>query len=165
MNKLPVTCAAVLTLLGLLSACGESQAPVANAPKPAADAASANVATEPHPLPNVAYAAADLTGIEKAENGQTIAELYTDKAKWSGKPIAVRGKVVKSNDNIMDRTWVHVRDGTGEDGRNDLTITTKGPAPATGSTVLVTGTLTTDKDLGAGYKYEVIVEDGTITPQ
>jgi hypothetical protein len=72
---------------------------------------------------------------------------------------------VKVNHNIMDRTWIHLRDGTGEEGRNDLTITTTGPAPAVGATALVSGTLSTNKDLGAGYKYEVLIEDAKITAE
>jgi hypothetical protein len=32
-----------------------------------------------------------------------------------------------------------------------------------GSTVLVRGKITTDQDFGAGYKYELIIEDAEIT--
>jgi len=32
-----------------------------------------------------------------------------------------------------------------------------------GDTVLVRGTLVTDKDFGAGYRYEVIIEDAEVT--
>ena len=44
----------------------------------------------------------------------------------------VRGKVVKTNAGIMDKDWVHVRDGSGEDGKNDLTVTTTSTAAAEG---------------------------------
>lgn len=171
MNKLPVTCAAVLATLGLLTACGQRSAPPAEATAKPADAAAktadsdAEAAAEPHPMPTVAHAAVDLSGIAKAENGQTVAELYADKAKWVGKPVSVRARVVKANHNIMDRNWVHLRDGTGAEGSNDLTVTTKGDVPAVGSTVLVSGTLTTDKDLGAGYKYEVLIEDAKLVAE
>jgi hypothetical protein len=116
-------------------------------------------------VPTAAHAAADLTGIAKAENGQTVGELYADKAKYAGKPVTVRGKVVKTNENIMGRSWVHVRDGSGEEGKNDLTVTTKDPVPDVGDMVVVSGTLATDKDLGAGYSYEVIIEDAKIVTE
>ena len=97
-------------------------------------------------------------GLKKAAGGETIAEIYKEKAKLSGKEIAVRGKVVKFNPNIMGKNWVHVQDGTGQ----DLTVTTNAKAKV-GDTVLVKGVLTTDKDFGAGYKYDVIVENGKVT--
>lgn len=168
MRKLPVICAAALAAvaaLGLLSACGDAGKSAPPPPAATADAALPGAAPEPHPLSTTGPATMDLTGIEKAANGQSVAELYADKAKWAGKSVTVRGKVVKTNENIMDRTWVHVRDGTGEEGTNDLTITTRDPTPALGAMVVVTGTLSTDKDLGAGYAYPVIVEDGKIVAE
>lgn len=169
MNKLPVSCAAVLATLGLLAACGQRSTPpaepTARPAEAAAKTADADAAAEPHPLPTVAHAAVDLSGIAKAENGQTVAELYAHKAQWAGKPVSVRARVVKANHNIMNRNWVHLRDGTGAEGSNDLTVTTKNDVPAVGTTVLVTGTLTTDKDLGAGYKYEVLIEDAKLVAE
>jgi hypothetical protein len=154
---------AALALLGLLGACGErtSTPPAAEATADATPAAM----PDSHPVPTAAPAAVDLTGIAKAENGQTVGELYERKAQLSGKPVTVRGKVVKTNENIMGRAWVHVRDGTGAEGRNDLTVTTTDPVPGLGDTVLVSGTLSTDKDLGAGYTYEVIIEDAKIVSE
>lgn len=169
--------AVALAVLALASGCGErapTSAPAAGAPAateampasphpgmPGAMGASADPAN-PHPAPNVAPVAADLTGIVKAEGGQTVAELFEHKAHLTGKPVTVRGKVVKVNSNIMGKTWVHLRDGTGAEGRNDVTVTTTGGVPNIGETALVKGTLAADKDLGMGYKYEVIIEDATI---
>ena len=61
----------------------------------------------------------------------------------------------------MGKNWIHLQDGTGGEGTNDLTVTTSAAAKV-GDTVLVTGKVTTDKDFGYGYKYDVIVEDATI---
>jgi hypothetical protein len=106
----------------------------------------------------------DLTGIEKAEGGQTIGELYADKADLAGKKVTVRGKVVKFSARIMGKNWLHVRDGSGDAaaGTNDLTVTTNVVVKA-GDTVLVSGTLAIDRDFGAGYKYDVIIEDAKVT--
>jgi hypothetical protein len=109
-------------------------------------------------------AAVDLTGIKKADGGQTIAEIYAASAKLAGKPVTVRGKVVKYNGGIMGKNWLHIRDGSGSDatGDNDLAITTATEAKV-GDTVLVSAVVTTKKDFGAGYKYAVILQDAKVT--
>lgn len=148
-----------LTLAATLAGCGK-EAP------PAEPAASAPMAAEgvlpPHPLPTAPAAAVDLSGIAKADGGKTVAEIYAEKDALGGQPVTFRGKVVKANTNIMDRHWLHVRDGSGAEGSNDLTVTTTGAMPAVGDTVLVTGTVALDKDFGMGYTYGVLIEDATV---
>ena len=104
----------------------------------------------------------DLSGITVAEGGQTVGDIYAKKAELNGKPVKVRGKVVKFSPQIMGKNWIHIQDGTGEAGANDLTVTTSAEAN-TGDTVLISGTLTTDKDFGYGYAYDVIVEEAEVT--
>jgi len=98
------------------------------------------------------------------KNGYTVAELYKNKAKLNKKKIAVRGKVVKVSSNIMNKNWIHLRDGSGSHASGDfnLVVTSKS-IPAEGEVVLVNGTLYKDKDFGGGYKYEVIVENAEFT--
>lgn len=108
--------------------------------------------------------AVDLTGIKKADDGQTVAEIVTGKAKFAGKPIAVRARVVKFNGGILGKNWLHIRDGSGGEGTNDLTVTTSAAAKV-GDLVLVTGVLAVDRDFGGGYKYGVIVEDAKVVGQ
>ena len=62
----------------------------------------------------------------------------------------------------MGKNWLHIQDGTGAEGTNDLTVTTSGTAKV-GDTVLVSGVLVTDKDFGYGYKYAVLIEDAQVT--
>ena len=109
-----------------------------------------------------AAAAVDLSNITKADGGQTVAELFANKAALAGKDVAVRGRVVKFTPDVMNKNWLHVQDGTGSTGSNDLTISTNATA-AVGNMVLVRGKLTADRDLGAGYHYDVIIEDGSVT--
>ena len=104
----------------------------------------------------------DLSGITVAEGGQTVGDIYAKKAELSGKPVKIRGKVVKFSPSIMGKNWIHIQDGTGDAGANDLTVTTSATAN-TGDTVLISGTLTTDKDFGYGYAYDVIVEEAEVT--
>jgi hypothetical protein len=105
--------------------------------------------------------AVDLSNIAKPPGGYTVAELFADKAALAGKEVVVRGRVVKSTPEVMGKNWLHVRDGTGNAGTNDLTVTTSALADV-GKTVLVRGKLSTDKDFGAGYRYDIIIEDATV---
>jgi hypothetical protein len=104
----------------------------------------------------------DFSGIKKPEGGKTVAELYAEKDELSGKEVSVRGKVVKFSPSIMATNWIHLQDGTGGEGTNDLTVTTDAKV-AVGDTVLVKGVLAVDKDFGYGYEYGVIVEKAEVT--
>jgi hypothetical protein len=130
----------------------------------AGSAAAATALPKGHPPMSTAAgpAAPDLSGITRAPNGQTVAEIHAGKAKLAGKPIAVRGRVVKFNAMIMGKNWLHLRDGSGAEGTNDLTVTTATKVKV-GDLVLVTGVLKTDRDFGGGYKYSLIVEDANVT--
>ncbi len=102
--------------------------------------------------------------VPKASGGdaRTVSEVYTQRSALKEKPVTIRGKVVKYNEGIMGRNWLHIRDGSGAAGKdNDLTITTAEKA-AVGDVVVVKGTVRVDKDFGAGYSYPVIVEDAKL---
>ena len=103
----------------------------------------------------------DVGPVEKAEGGSTVAELFAARNEIAGKEVIVRGQVVKFNEEIMGRNWIHIRDGSGEAGTNDLTVTTKAGAKL-GDIILVRGTAATDRNFGAGYSYNLIVEEATI---
>jgi hypothetical protein len=63
----------------------------------------------------------------------------------------------------MGRNWLHLSDGTvGPDGEREVTVSTKDTA-AVGSTVVVRGTVATDRDFGSGYNYSVLIEDAKVT--
>jgi len=152
-----------LTVVAILAGCAKKESsPTATAAAPPAPAASA-APTMPadHPVAKPGEQV-DLSGIAKADGGKTVAEVFAEKASLAGKPVAVRGKVVKVNSGIMGKNWLHVRDGSGTEGTNDLTVTTADELPALGATVVVIGPVTLDKDFGMGYAYDVIVEDAVI---
>ena len=118
-----------------------------------------------HPMPGHGAAGAasvDLSNITKVEGGQTVAELFSKKGELAGKEVSVRGRVVKYTGAVMGKNWIHVQDGSGSAGTNDLTVSTSATA-AVGNTVLVRGKLSTDKDFGFGYKYDVLIEDAAVT--
>jgi hypothetical protein len=97
----------------------------------------------------------------KGADARTVAEVYGQKGKLKGKTVAVRGKVVKFSPGIMGKNWVHLRDGTGGQGSNDLTVTT-GDHVAVGDVVVARGKVTTDRDFGSGYAYPVMLEEAKV---
>ena len=103
----------------------------------------------------------NFSGIERPEGGKTVAELYAEKSQLSGRKVVVRGKVVKFNPQIMEKNWIHLQDGSGAHGNNDLTVTTSAVARV-GDTILVSGVLVTDKDYAHANNYEIIIEDAQV---
>jgi hypothetical protein len=96
-------------------------------------------------------------------DARTVAEVWSQRGTLKEKSVTVRGKVVKYNEGIMGKNWVHLRDGTGAAGKdNDITVTTSDKA-AVGDVVTAKGTVRVDKDFGAGYAYPVIVEDAKLS--
>ncbi len=152
-----------LSVLTLLAACSKEQPPAQPAATPETPTAAAQPAA-PHPAPSTSAATdVDLSGITKAEGGKTVAELFAEKDALAGTQVTVRGRVVKTNAGIMGKNWVHVRDGSGTDDANDLTVTIAGALPSVGDTVVVSGQLSVNKDYGMGYQYGVIIEDADMT--
>lgn len=96
-------------------------------------------------------------------DGRTIASLWQDRAALAGKPVTLRGRVVKYNGGIMGRNWLHIQDGSGDAaaGTHDVAVTTHTEV-SIGDIVLVEGTVAVDKDFGGGYRYGVIVEDANV---
>ncbi len=94
---------------------------------------------------------------------KTIAALYQERVALKGQLVRVQGKVVKANNNIMGRNFVHVQDGTADKGNNDLTVTSSQTAKV-GDKVTVTGRVVLDKDFGSGYAYPLLMEEASIAP-
>lgn len=154
-----------LAVVAILSGCSKKDAA---APETAAAQAPATTTApaEAHPLPSAAPSDVDLTGIAKAEGGKTVEEVFNEKDALANQQISLRGKVVKVNPGIMGTNWLHVRDGSGAEGSNDLTVTTASESsdlPKVGDTVLVTGTVMLDKDFGMGYQYPVMLDNADVT--
>jgi len=99
--------------------------------------------------------------IEPLKDGYTIAKLFNEKESLAGKKIKVRGKVVKYNEGILDRNWIHIQDGTGEQGKHDLVVTTTASVQI-GQTIIAEGTIAIDKDFGSGYMYSILLENAEI---
>jgi len=148
----------------LLAAGCQKEQPPAKATAAPETAMAGSEAAPPHPMPSAQPGAdVDLAGIAKADGGKTIAEIFAEKDQLADQKVTVRGKVVKTNAGIMGKNWLHVRDGSGAEHTNDLTVTTATVLPEVGDTVLVTGPVSLNKDFGMGYQYDVIIEDAEVT--
>lgn len=137
---------------------GESLAAPAAAPgmaashgaSPAPDAAAGTPAAPVDPIPPPA-------------GGLSIADVWAKRQALGGTRVTVRGKVVKVNNGILGHNWLHLQDGSGsaEARTHDITVTTDAVVKA-GDVVTVTGVLVLDKDFGAGYAYDAIIEQAIV---
>jgi hypothetical protein len=100
--------------------------------------------------------------VKKAEGGQTVSEIITGRQSLAGKQVQVRAKVVKFTANILGKNWLHVRDGSGEEGTNDL-IVTSATTVNVGDVVLIRGIVSVDRNFGFGLTYPVIIENADVT--
>lgn len=90
-----------------------------------------------------------------------VAQVWTDRASLAGYRVTVQGEVTKFTPGVMGRNWIHVKDGSGAAGTDDLTVTTSGQA-GVGERVVVTGTVRIDQDFGNGYRYAVLIEEANV---
>ena len=88
-----------------------------------------------------------------------IAELVKDPKKYEGKTVQISGICTKINPGIMDRNWIHLKDGSKDD--FDLVVTSEVFVPE-GSAITIKAIVTLNKDFGAGYKYDLILENGIL---
>ena len=137
---------------------GTIKAPGATAPSAGTDGPALHAGmSKPVDAGNVKVAKA--TGAD----ARTVAEVNARRADLKGKPVVVRGKVVKFTGGVMGKNWVHLRDGSGSDadGSNDILVTTLDETKI-GDVVLVKGTVATDRDFGSGYSYKVLIEEAAL---
>lgn len=97
------------------------------------------------------------------DNAFTVSEINARSASLKDKPVTVSGMVVRYNGGIMDRNWIHLRDGSGSesDQSNDILVTTQDGVKV-GDVVTVSGTVRLDQDFGSGYRYKVVVEGAKV---
>jgi hypothetical protein len=89
----------------------------------------------------------------------SIAELVAHPETYEGKKVQLSGTCVKVNPNIMNRNWIHLKDGTKDD--FDLVVTSSTFVPE-GKKVTLIGLVQRNRDFGAGYTYDLIVENATV---
>ena len=96
----------------------------------------------------------------KAANGKKVADVFAERTSLDQKTVRVRAVVVKLMEGILGKTYLHLQDGSGSAGSDDLTVTTT-EAFSLGETVEVEGRLAIDQDIGVGYSYAALLTDAT----
>jgi hypothetical protein len=109
--------------------------------------------------------AVDVAPVDRAQgpNARTVAEIIAQRTALAGKTVRLHATVVKATPGVLGRTYLHLRDGSGDAaaGTNDVAVTNEA-TPAVGDTLLVEGVVAVDRDIGAGYRFPTIVEDAKI---
>jgi hypothetical protein len=101
--------------------------------------------------------------IAQLADGKTIADIFAESAQLSDQTVSLRAKVIKVSQNIMGKNWITLQDGTGTEPDNKL-VTTSSELVSPGDLVIASGILKKDIDIGAGYKYKILLEDTTFSP-
>ncbi len=119
-------------------------------------------------IPSIAFAMlvgalglASFSAFAAETNLKTVAALNLNKAALAGQTISAQGKVVKVNNGIMGRNFVHVQDGTGDANSNNLVVTSKQTAKV-GDLVTISGVVVVNRDFGSGYSYPLLIEEASI---
>ncbi len=143
---------------------GALEPPGTTPQQPAGGAPQATPAPEQAGTPAAVDAKVGRIAKATGADAHTIGDLYAHQKGYAGATVTVRGVVVKYNESVMGKNWMHIQDGSGSAARgtHDLTVTSLDHA-AVGDTVTVTGTLRLDRDFGAGYVYPLVLEDSKLS--
>ncbi len=99
--------------------------------------------------------------IQPVDGSISIDSLFKNQAIYADTKVKVKGQVVKVNNEVMDRNWIHIQDGTEFGGKFDLTVTTT-ESLKVGDVIIFEGLIHLNKDFGAGYFYELIMEEAKV---
>ena len=102
-------------------------------------------------------------GERSLANGRTVAEVLGERVTLAGKTIRVQATVMKVTTGVLGRTYLHVRDGSGDatKGTHDLTVTTAA-TPAVGQVITIEGVVALDREVGAGYSFPTLIENARV---
>ena len=117
--------------------------------------------TAVEPAAAMAQMGATQASVSKDAGLLTVEKIFSDKQNLAGQLVSVQGEVVKVSNNIMGRTWVHIKDGTGQGEQAKIIFRSKTESANVGDKVTAKGVLAIDQDFGYGYVYPVIVNDST----
>ena len=117
-----------------------------------ANSISGDTATSNPPHGGIAPVTSDLN-VSAIDGGTRIEEILNNTADLADQEVKVVAIVTK-NVVLIDYTMITIEDGTGE-------LKARSPnsfAYSVGETIIVTGTVSTDVDLGSGYHYDILLE-------
>lgn len=98
---------------------------------------------------------------EAAPVSVRISDLVANPQSYMNSYVIVSGQCSKVNNAIMDRNWVHIKDGSLDS--YDLIVTTQ-ESIIKGQELRLKARIALNKDFGAGYSYSLILEEGELLP-
>ncbi|MDX1286078.1 MAG: hypothetical protein R3182_13745, partial [Draconibacterium sp.] len=114
-------------------------------------------ATDPNATDNTDKAHS--MGMYRDATKVTIGELLSDPGSFEGKMVEVQGVCTKINSNILGRNWIHLQEGNGSE--KTVVVTSQWQATP-GDNVKIRALVALNKDFGAGYSYDVLLEEGIL---
>lgn len=91
-----------------------------------------------------------------------VGTVFAELEQRADAEIVVVGTVAREA-GALGAIWVHIQDGTGDPARDTHDLTIQSQQPVTrGQRVAFRGVLRRDVDLGFGYRYAALVEDGVL---
>ena len=87
----------------------------------------------------------------------SISNLLGNPGEFEGKLVEIKGECTKINTGILNRNWIHLQDMDEKDKKIVLTSTEE---VAPGDVVTFRARVALNKDFGAGYTYEILLENG-----
>jgi hypothetical protein len=127
--------------------------------------ATQSASTDPHRGIGAQSSSVEVKPTDRAKGptGRTVAEVIGQRTALAGKTVRVHATVVKITPGVLGRTYLHLRDGSGDAaaGTNDVTVTTQA-TPVVGSQVVLEGVVALDRDIGSGYRFPTLIEDASV---
>lgn len=113
-------------------------------------------------IPTIAALSLTLTStLTLAADSLSVAEVHAKRTELAEQQVSVTGKVIKVNNGVMRRNFIHLQDDSATKELDRLIFTSQQTAEV-GQTVTATGTVKLDTDFGMGYFYPTLIEQSTI---
>ncbi len=87
----------------------------------------------------------------------TISKLLENPGEFEGKLVEIKGECTKINTGILSRNWIHLKD---PDANDKKIVLTSQEEVTPGDMVTFQAKVALNKDFGAGYSYDILLENG-----
>ncbi len=77
--------------------------------------------------------------------------------EFEGKLVEIKGECTKINTGILSRNWIHLKD---PDANDKKIVLTSQEEVTPGDMVTFQAKVALNKDFGAGYSYDILLENG-----
>ena len=89
----------------------------------------------------------------------SIVQLLADPGKFKNQTVEISGTCTKINMGIMGKNWIHLKDHKNREGS---VVVTSEESAAPGDTLTIQAQVSLNRDFGAGYRYDILLENGIL---